>query len=133
MTKVFVFSVYLFLLPFELHSQNCECKNKGFDYSDLNCDTIILKDKGVIFYNYNCDSIWLSYSKNNKVFILFKTTNVDLLPYNYRLGYQLINDNFRYSIFRYGCPSNGPCNYVLFDKFKLKIKKIKRPKNISDN
>ena len=40
----------------------------------------------------------------------------ELVGYNYRLGFQLTKEFKNSLLFRYGCPANGPCNYVLVNK-----------------
>ncbi len=43
-------------------------------------------------------------------------TYKDLYGYNYRLGYQLAKEYNKYLLFRYACPANGPCNFVIINK-----------------
>jgi hypothetical protein len=84
--------------------------------SNINCDTIKLKKNYNLYWQFNCDRIWLTLEKPNKFKITINEVDVNLYPYTYRLGYQLIKDYSNKLLFRSGCPANGPCKFIIINK-----------------
>lgn len=81
---------------------------------NVNTDTTILSNGALLYYKIDHDSLWLTL-ENKKKIILF-STGFDLVGYHYRLDYQFYKEFNKYLLFRYGCPANGPCGFVLIDK-----------------
>ncbi|UWY28129.1 hypothetical protein N4T20_20700 [Flavobacterium sp. TR2] len=98
-------------------NKNCFCdENKLMNESSINCDTIKLKNNYNLYWQFNCDRIWLTIEKPNKSKIVINEVDVNLYPYTYRLGYQLIKDYSNKSLFRSGCSANGLCKFILINK-----------------
>lgn len=81
---------------------------------NVNTDTTFLSNGALLYYQIAHDSLWLTL-ENQKKIILF-STGFDLVGYHYRLDYQFYKEFNKYLLFRYGCPANGPCGFVLIDK-----------------
>ena len=80
------------------------------------CKEIHLKNNSKLYYQFNCDSIWLTLENNLCKKIIIYSMTTQLYGYTYRLGYQLSREYDNSLLFRYGCPANGPCKFVLIDK-----------------
>ncbi len=81
---------------------------------NVNTDTTYLSNGALLYYQINSDSLWLTLENKNKL-VLF-STGFDFIGYHYRLDYQFYKEFDKYLLFRYGCPANGSCNFVLINK-----------------
>lgn len=99
--------------------KQCECiSDSAITQNTANCKTLYLKDGAKLYYQFNCDSIWLTLENDKKIIVFSSST--EYYNYNYRLGYQFAKEYEKSILFRSGCLSNGPCNFVLVDKISGK-------------
>lgn len=106
----------LCLSPTVKAQRTCGCGASDYEGRPaVNCDTRQLKGGYSLYYRYDCRRVWLTLQKGAWKKVIFEddTRTVNL---TYRLGYQPRGDFNRYTLFRYGCPANGPCEYVLLRK-----------------
>ncbi|HEY6505961.1 MAG TPA: hypothetical protein VIZ28_18430 [Chitinophagaceae bacterium] len=110
--------LYLFCCSTSIFGQaQCVCDKDSSIKESISCDTTILKNKSLLYYQFNCDTIWLTLESSNKKRMVLFSMGTELSGYNYRLGFQLVKEFKNSLLFRYGCPANGPCDYVLVNKF----------------
>lgn len=108
------------LITIQTFGQKAQCfcdKNKYMNGATTSCDTIMFSNNSYLYWQYNCDSIWLTLENNKNQKYIIDNVDVDLYPYTYRIGFQLIKEYQNSLLFRHGCPANGPCMYSLIDKY----------------
>jgi hypothetical protein len=117
MLKNILFLILLQISICSAQNKNCFCnQNKLMNKSNINCDTIKLQKNYILYWQFNCDRIWLTIEKPHKSKIAINEIDVNLYPYTYRLGYQLIKDYSNKLLFRSGCSANGPCKFIVINK-----------------
>lgn len=89
---------------------------------NVDTDTIRLVSGGALYWQIDVDSYWLTLENGKKKYVLFENA-FDLVPYHYRLDYQFQKEFKKYLLFRWLCPANGPCDFVLIDKINGKVYK----------
>ncbi len=84
--------------------------------SAISCDVTALSNNAKLYWQFTCDRIWLTLEKKDGKKFVIDEVPVDVYPYTYRLGYQLIKEYRNSLLFRSGCAASGPCSYFLIDK-----------------
>lgn len=101
--------------------KECNCSKRQFIMEPTDCRTEYLRGGGKLYYQFNCDSAWLTLvpkAGKSKVIYVMKGTDYSEAGYLlYRLGFQLRKEGKTGLLFSEDCPANGPCNYVLVNKF----------------
>lgn len=98
--------------------KQCYCKsNPEITNAVADCRVTRLQGGGALYWQFNCNRIWLTLENNTKKKIVIDEVPLSLSGYTYRLGYQLSKEYKNALLFRSGCPANGPCNFVLIDKY----------------
>ena len=118
--KQVIFILLLIFTSISYGQNKCFCENEPDLIERVPCDTTILKNKSQLYYQFNCDSVWLTLDNNQNKVVIF-SMGTELAGYTYRLGYLLTKEFKNSLLFRWSCPANGPCNYVLLDKNTGKI------------
>jgi hypothetical protein len=116
MRVLFILNLFLFYSSFLFGQTNCFCDKDSLISESVSCDTVTLSNKALLYYQLNCDTVWLTLEIPNKKKTVLFSMGTELAGYNYRLGFQLTKEFKNSLLFRYGCPANGPCNYILVDK-----------------
>jgi hypothetical protein len=111
-----ILNLLLHITYFSFGQSICSCEKDLFAKEAVSCDTITLTNKALLYYQFNCDTIWLTFENTNKNKTVLFSMGTELVGYNYRLGFQLTKEFKNSLLFRYGCPANGPCEYVLVSK-----------------
>jgi hypothetical protein len=117
MRVLFILNLFLLCNSILFGQTNCFCDKDSLISESVSCDTVTLSNKALLYYQLNCDTIWLTLEIPNKKKIVLFSMGTELAGYNYRLGFQLTKEFKNSFLFRYGCPANGPCDYVLTNKF----------------
>ncbi len=116
--------IILFILPaYCSYGQKRECgcnSNRLMNEHVINCGVTILKNSSKLYWQFNCKRVWLTLEDVNKNKKIIDELPIYLFGYTYRLGYHLSKEYDKLLLFRSGCPANGPCNFVLVDKFSGK-------------
>jgi hypothetical protein len=100
----------------------CGCaNNKSINESVTKCDTITLKNGSKLYYQFNCEKVWLTLEnkrhRRKVIYLMSGEEYKQLYGYHYRIGYSFAKEYNKYLLFRNGCSANGPCNFVLIDKY----------------
>ena len=101
--------------------KQCFCaKDTSMNKAIISCETQVLSHGAKLYWQFNCTRIWLTLQQPSGKKMVLDEVPVDLFGYTYRLGYHFIKEFNETVLFRYGCPANGPCVYVLRNKFSGK-------------
>lgn len=107
-------------------SKQCGCAtNRNLAGNNIECTTTNLTNGYKLYWQFNCNFIWLTLETKQSKKIIIDRVDTMFQDLVYRLGFNLVKEFKSTLLFTYGCPANGPCNYILIDKYSgRKLKKF---------